>query len=175
MGRTLLLTGKPGIGKTTVIQKVVAALGPRAGGFYTEEIRGPGGRKGFRLVTLDGEETVIAHVDLKGAGRPRVGRYGVDVEAIERVGVAALRRDGGGHIVVIDEIGKMELFCGPFKDVVLQAISGPYTVLATVMAHPNPWADALKSLPGIALWEVTEKNRDTLPEQVLRWLEGEHE
>lgn len=171
MGRTLLLTGRPGIGKTTVIQKVVAALGPRAGGFYTEEIRGPGGRKGFRLITLDGEETVIAHVDLKGEGRPRVGRYGVDVEAIERVGVAALRRAmEQGRIVVVDEIGKMELFCGPFKDAVLQAISGPHTVLATVMAHPNPWTDALKALPVVTLWEVTEKNRDRLPEQVLRWL-----
>lgn len=171
MGRTLLLTGRPGIGKTTVIRKVAATLGPRAGGFYTEEIRGPGGRKGFRLVTLDGEETVIAHVDLKGEGRPRVGRYGVDVEAIDRVGVAALRRAmEQGRIVVVDEIGKMELFCGSFKDTVLQAVSGPYTVLATIMAHPNPWADALKALPGITLWEVTEKNRDHLPEQVLQWL-----
>ncbi|MCX8067774.1 MAG: NTPase [Anaerolineae bacterium] len=173
MGRTLLLTGRPGIGKTTVIQKVVAVLGPRAGGFYTEEIRGPGGRKGFRLVTLDGEETVIAHVDLKGGGRPRVGRYGVDVDAIERVGVAALRRAmAQGRIVVVDEIGKMELFCGPFKDAVLQAVGGPHTVLATVMAHPNPWADALKTLPVVTLWEVTEKNRDRLPEQVLQWLKG---
>lgn len=173
MGRTLLLTGRPGIGKTTVIQKVVAVLGPRAGGFYTEEIRGPGGRKGFRLVTLDGEETIIAHVDLKGGGRPRVGRYGVDVEAIERVGVAALQRAmAEGRIVVVDEIGKMELFCGPFKDAVLQAVGGPHTVLATVMAHPNPWADALKALPVVTLWEVTEKNRDRLPEQVLRWLKG---
>ncbi|MCS7283884.1 MAG: NTPase [Anaerolineae bacterium] len=173
MGRTLLLTGRPGIGKTTVIQKVVAVLGPRAGGFYTEEIRGPGGRKGFRLVTLDGEETVIAHVDLKGGGRPRVGRYGVDVDAIERVGVAALRRAmAQGRIVVVDEIGKMELFCGPFKDAVLQAVGGPHTVLATVMAHPNPWADALKTLPVVTLWEVTEKNRDHLPEQVLQWLKG---
>ena len=92
MGRTLLLTGRPGIGKTTVIKAVAKSLGQQAGGFYTEEIRGPGGRKGFRLVTLDGQEAVMAHVNLRGRGRPRVSRYGVDVAAIERVGVAALRR-----------------------------------------------------------------------------------
>jgi nucleoside-triphosphatase len=53
MGRTLLLTGRPGVGKTTVIKKVAEALGDRAGGFYTEEIRGAEGRRrGFQLVTL---------------------------------------------------------------------------------------------------------------------------
>ncbi len=72
MGRTLLLVGRPGIGKTTAIKAVAERLGDRAGGFYTEEIRGPGGRKGFRLITLDGRETVMAHVTLKGGGRPRL-------------------------------------------------------------------------------------------------------
>ncbi len=173
MGRTLLLTGRPGIGKTSVITSVVRALGERAGGFYTEEIRGPGGRKGFRLHTLDGKEAVIAHVDVKfrKPGCPRVGRYGVHVEAIERVGVAAIRRAmEHGQIVVIDEIGKMELFCGSFKDVTLQAINGPHTVIATVMQKRNPWVDSLKMLPYVTLWEVTFQNRSRMAESVLRWL-----
>jgi len=166
------LVGRPGIGKTTVVKAVVKFLGERAGGFYTEEIRGPGGRKGFRLVTLDGQKAVMAHVTLKGRGRPRVGRYGVDVEAIERVGVAALHRAmRRGQTVVVDEIGKMELFCGPFKEAVLQAVGGPYTVLATAMAKPNPWADALKAMPQVTTWEVTAANRDGLAERVREWLE----
>lgn len=171
MGRTLLLTGRPGVGKTTLIRRVAEALGGRAGGFFTEELRGPGGRKGFRLVTLDGQEAVMAHVALKGSGRPQVGRYGVDVAAIERVGVPALRRAAAaGQIVVIDEIGKMELFCGPFKDAVLQAIGGPCTVLATAMAMPNPWVDSLKALPLVTVWEVTVANRERMVGQVLAWL-----
>lgn len=171
MGQALLLTGRPGIGKTTVIKGVVGALSPPAGGFYTEEIRGPGGRKGFRLITLDGEEAVMAHVEFRGPRYPRVGRYGVDVETITQVGVTALRQAmREGRIVVVDEIGKMELFCGPFKEAVLQAVGGPYTVLATVMAHPNPWVDALKALPTVTLWEVTGENRDEMPERVRQWL-----
>jgi nucleoside-triphosphatase len=171
MGRTLLLTGRPGIGKTTVVRAVAESLGDRAGGFYTEEIRGPGGRTGFRLVTLDGKDAVMAHVDLKGKGRPRVSRYGVDVGTVERVGVSALRRAmQERRIVVVDEIGKMELFCGPFKDVVLQAVGGPCTVIATVMAKPNPWVDALEAQPGVEVWEVTAKNRDKMAEKVIQWL-----
>jgi nucleoside-triphosphatase len=171
MGRVLLLTGRPGVGKTTIIKRVTEELGDRAGGFYTEEIRGPGGRKGFRLVTLDGPDAVMAHVDLKGRGRPRVSRYGVDVGAVERVGVTALRqamRDR--RIVIVDEIGKMELFCGPFKDVVLQAVGGPHVVIATVMAKPNPWIDALKAMPQVEVWEVTVKSRDGMSEKVVQWL-----
>ncbi len=171
MGRTLLLTGRPGIGKTTVIKAVAELLGERAGGFYTEEIRGPGGRKGFRLVTLDGQETVMAHVNLRGRGRPRVSRYGVDVGAIEQVGVAALRRVmQKQQVVIVDEIGKMELFCGPFKEAVLQAVGGPYTVVATVMTKPNPWVDSLKTLPLVEVWEVTVRNRGKMAEQVIEWL-----
>jgi nucleoside-triphosphatase len=174
MGHTLLLTGRPGIGKTTVIKAVAKSLGEQAGGFYTEEIRGPGGRKGFRLMTLDGQETVMAHVNLRGQGRPRVGRYGVDMEAIERVGVTALRQAmQRGQIMVVDEIGKMELFCGSFKETVLQAVGGPYTVVATAMAKPNPWVDGLKAMPNVTLWEVTTENRSGLAEQVMRWLNKE--
>ncbi len=171
MGRTLLLTGRPGIGKTTVIKAVAESLGEQAGGFYTEEIRGPGGRKGFCLVTLDGQETVMAHVDLRRQGRPRVSRYGVDVAAIERVGVAALRRAmRKGQIVVVDEIGKMELFCGPFKDAVLQAVGGSYTVVATVMAKPNPWVEGLMAMPHVTLWTVTMKNRNGMAKRVIEWV-----
>lgn len=166
-----MLTGRPGIGKTTVIKSIAESLGEQAGGFYTEEIRGPGGRKGFRLATLDGQEAIMAHVDLRSQGRPSVSRYGVDVQAIERVGVAALRRAmQKGQIVVVDEIGKMELFCGPFKDVVLQAVGGPHTVLATVMVKPNPWINSLKAMPNVTVWEVNVENRNALPARALRWL-----
>jgi nucleoside-triphosphatase len=174
MGRALFLTGRPGIGKTTVVKAVAEQLGQRAGGFYTEEIRAAGGRKGFRLVTLDGQDAVMAHVNLRGGGRPRVSRYGVYVTAIERVGVAALRRTmERGQIVVVDEIGKMELFCGPFKDVVLQAVGGPYTVVATVMAKPNPWVDSLRAMPGVVVWEVTMANRSRLAGSVIDWVKKE--
>ncbi len=171
MGKTLLLTGHPGIGKTTIIRNVVAQVGNKAGGFYTEEIVGPGGRKGFRLITLDGKETTIAHVDLRDAKSPRVGRYGVDVKALERVGVAALQRAmQEKRLVIVDEIGTMELYSRAFCDAVMLAILGPTPVLGTIMSHPHPESDIFKTLAQVTLWEVNRTTRDDLPDKVLAWV-----
>ena len=172
MGRTLLLTGHPGVGKTTVIQQVAAVLGPRAGGFYTEEISGPGGRKGFRLVTLDGREAVMAHVDIRT--RHRVGRYGVDVATLDSVGVAAIRKaidSRDAAAVVIDEIGKMEMFSGEFRGAVLKAMSSSKIVVATVMQKNHDWVSALKAMPQVTMWEITEATRDAMPGRVMQWIE----
>ena len=146
MAKTLLLTGRPGVGKTTIIYQVTALLGARAGGFYTQEIRGPGGRKGFRLVTLaaGGPEAVIAHVDIRS--RNRVGRYGVDVAALDSVGVAAIRKAiQAKEIVVVDEIGKMEMFSGEIGTWLRRPTSYPSFTSPVAMARvasappPNPY------------------------------------
>lgn len=171
MGKTLLLTGRPGIGKTTIIRKVIAQMGGKAGGFYTEEIFGPGGRKGFQLITLDGKEVVFAHKDLHDPKAPRVGRYGVDVKALERVGIAALQRAmQEKKLVVVDEIGTMELYSRAFCDAVMSAILGPTLVLGTIMSHPHPESDAFKALAQVTLWEVNRTTRDDLPGKVAVWL-----
>ena len=172
MARTLLITGRPGVGKTTVIHKVAALLGTRAGGFYTQEIRGPGGRKGFQLVTLPagGREAVLAHVDVRT--RNRVGRYGVDVAALDAVGVAAIRKAiQSNEIVIVDEIGKMELFSGEFRGAVLKAVSSDKILIASVMLQNHDWVTALKSLPQVTVWQITEANRQDLPGRVMDWID----
>ena len=171
MGRTLLITGLPGVGKTTIVKQVAQKLGPRAGGFYTEEILGPGGRKGFRLVTLEGREAAMAHVDIRT--RNRVGRYGVDVAMFDAVGVAAMREAvQSREVVVIDEIGKMELFSGEFQGAVLKAVSSPKIVVATVMHKSHAWVNALKAMPQVTVWQVTASNRDEMPARVIEWIKG---
>ncbi len=81
---TVLVTGPPGCGKTTLMRRAVAELGVPAAGFYTEEIRAAGRREGFALVTLDGRRATLASVRIRGPHR--VSRYGVDVQALESVG-----------------------------------------------------------------------------------------
>jgi nucleoside-triphosphatase len=171
MTHVVLLTGRPGIGKTTIVKHVAQALGGRAGGFYTEEILGPGGRKGFRVVTLDGQQATLAHVAVRS--KSKVGRYGVDVAAFERVGVAALRAAiARAEIVIVDEIGKMELFSSQFKSAVIKAIDSGKPVVATAMLAPHPWVDALRQMPGVTTIEVTKQNRDSLATRIVEELRG---
>ncbi len=173
MGQALLLTGRPGVGKTTVIREVVARLGKAAGGFYSEEVREQGQRIGFRLVALDGPVGTLAAVNISGPYR--VSKYGVHLHDLEQVGVEAIRRAlAQPHVavVVIDEIGKMELFSPAFRMAVQEALSGPKPLLATVMAGPQPWVDAIKARPDVTLIEVTPANRQALPGRIIRWLQG---
>jgi nucleoside-triphosphatase len=163
----ILLTGAPGVGKTTVIRAVAETLGARAAGFYTEETRVAGRRTGFDIVTLDGRRAELSRANFKSSYR--VGKYGVDVGALDSVAVPAVveavtRR----KIILIDEIGKMELFSGSFRESVRKAFDASNPVVAVIMPKPNPFADSLKNRPGVSVLRVTEANRAMLPSAVLK-------
>ena len=171
MKQVYLLTGRPGTGKTNLIKQAVAGMMGRAGGFYTEEIRGQGARKGFRLVTLDGKEAILAHIKIQS--RYRVGKYGVDVDALDRVGVVELKRAIlQCRLVVVDEIGRMELFSDSFRETVLEIIDSGRWLLGTIMLDSNPWADAIKRRPEVYLAPVTGANNQHALASLKQWLEG---
>jgi len=170
MKKVLLLTGKPGTGKTVLIKEAIARTEVKAGGFYTEEIRGGGVRQGFKIITLDGQDAILAHVNISSPYQ--VSKYKVDAESLNRVGVSALRRAlRDSDLVVIDEIGKMELVSPQFKEAVLQAIGSGKKVIGTIMLGPNPFADEIKRRPEVKLLSVTRANHDGTLSEILDWLE----
>jgi nucleoside-triphosphatase len=157
--KNILVAGRPGIGKTSVVEAVARELTLVAGGFTTSEIREHGVRKGFRVTTLDGSSAVLAYVDFSGP--VRVGNYGVDVAGFERLALPALEDAVLRHrVVVIDEIGKMELASKLFCDVVLKALDSPAIVLATIMERRHPFADQVKRRPDVVIFNLTVENRN---------------
>ena len=170
MAAKILLSGRPGGGKTSVVRRTVERLSVVAGGFWTEEIRRQGTRIGFRVTDIrTGREGILAHVDYRGA--PRVGKYGVDVPAFERIGVKALREamrcDG---CVVIDEIGKMELCSEAFAEVAAEVLDSDQPVLGTVPVYGHPFLNALRRRRDVRFFDVTAANRDGLPQQIAALL-----
>ena len=165
-GLNLLVMGKPGVGKTTLVERVLDELRGtlRVAGFTTAEIRSPAGeRLGFSIVTVDGKRGELARLGLPS--RVRVGRYGVDVEGFERLALPELgRRDV--DLIVIDEIGKMECASGRFRRKVEDALDAPVNVLATVGIGHLPFLQAVRARPDVELLTLTERNRDALVTEV---------
>jgi nucleoside-triphosphatase len=169
MKSAYLLTGMPGTGKTSLIKQAAASLNGRAGGFYTEEIRVQGERQGFRLVTLDNQTVPLAHISLKSPYR--VSKYGIDLQGLESIGVEALRQASlHCEVVVIDEIGKMELFSDQFKAAVAEIISSGKKVLGTIMLKPHPWADEIKKRPQVNVITITRHNHEQVLKEIEEWL-----
>jgi nucleoside-triphosphatase len=165
----LLLTGHPGVGKTTVIRKVAAGLaGWRARGFTTEEIRVGGRRTGFSLETFDGRVETLAHVDLTSPHR--VGAYGVDVAILDRVAASALEVDPAVHVYLVDEIGKMECLSPRFVAAIQALLDSPRLLVATIAARGGAFIEETKRRPDVEVWTVTRENREGLPAKVLAWL-----
>lgn len=153
-----LVTGAPGVGKTTLIRQVVSTMRMRAGGFYTEDLRSRGMREGFRIVTLDGEMALLAATG--HPGHVNVSKYGVDLQELERVGVRALQGAmQRGHVMVADEIGKMQLYSRAFRHTILEGVRGGHPLLGTIMSGRNAYADKIKSQRNVELLELTESNR----------------
>lgn len=169
-GVKLLLTGKPGCGKTTLIKKIVGALPSAAVGFYTEEIRGAHGRrKGFSLLTLDGRRGTLAAVGT--GGHHRVGRYRVNLDCVDRLAVASLHTEDENLLIVIDEVGKMECLSGAFCNAVRRALDGPNPVLGTVALGGAPFIREIRDRDDIELIEVTADNRQSLAGELVEILE----
>ena len=164
-GVRILLEGRPGAGKSTVARRLADRLsqdGIPVSGFVTEEIRQSGRRLGFSVERLGGERGVLAHVEIPGP--PRVGRYGVDLAALERLAIPALEEAGENDIVIVDELGKMELASRPFQEALSALLKRPVRVVATVQSSSHPFTDALKRRRDIETLRVTTANRNELPE-----------
>ncbi len=167
----LLLTGRPGAGKTTAIREAVKGLNIRIGGFYTEEIRRGASRTGFQLTTFDGQAGVLAHADFRGS--PRVGRYGVRLDTLKNIAVPSLcNAIESADLIVVDEIGKMELLCQEFVDALGLASQSAKPLLGTILSAPHPIADALKTSPFVRIRVVRTETRHAVLSELREWLRG---
>jgi nucleoside-triphosphatase len=165
----ILLTGPPRIGKTTLILRTAELLTKPYAGFYTEEILEEGKRVGFSLQTFSGKTGILSHIDFKS--RFRVGKYRVSLTDLEEIALPEIEEGiKQKQIILIDEIGKMELYSAKFTQVVLQTLNSNLPFVGTIVHTAHPWADEIKKRKDVELIEVTPENRDRLVQELTQKL-----
>jgi nucleoside-triphosphatase len=167
---TLLLTGSPGCGKTTVLKTAADHLGDcRLAGFLTLEVREHGQRVGFEAVGLGGQHAILAHVRYQSL--VSVGRYGVEPDRLVPLIEEELNRNlGTVDAYLIDEIGKMECHCPQFIEAVRRLLEGLVPVVATIALRGSGFIAEVKQRPNVQIVEVTNGNRQALAGQIAAWV-----
>jgi len=159
----LLITGAPGIGKTTVLLRAAEALknmGFRVGGMISREVRERGTRVGFEIINFETQERGwLAHVNQQDG--PQVSKYRVNLRDLETIGADSVRNAvAKAQIVIVDEIGPMELFSPAFKESVIQAVNSQKPVLGVIHHRArDPLINSVKTREDVEIIEVTHENR----------------
>ena len=162
--KNILVTGRPGCGKSTLLENIARHYGEKAAGFFTREIREGGRRAGFEIETIGGDKGVLAHRNIEGGGR--VGPYGVDVFALERIAVPAMTPRAPGTVVIVDEIGKMEWMSELFRDAVWRIFQAPDPVIASIAQKGHRDFDRIKNREDVRVIQMTRDNRDRLQDEI---------
>jgi len=170
--KNILITGLPGVGKTTLIVKLAEALKDfYPAGFYTTEIREEGVRKGFELISLDGRKGLLSHTDIDSQNR--IGKYKVDINGFENFLESIPFFEPKIHLIIIDEIGKMECLSEKFKRILQEMLDSQKWVIGTIALKGSGLISEVKKRQDVKLFEMTKKNRHCLLLEILKEVEIE--
>ena len=169
--RLMFVTGRPGVGKTSVLLRAADDLknrGYKIGGMISRDVREGGVRMGFEIMDFStGQRGWLAHVNQPTG--PKVSKFRVNLTDLNAIGVnsilTAVRNE---DIIIIDEIGPMELFSQAFREAVAQAMSSSRPVLGTIhLRARDTLIDAIKTREDAEILEVTYENRRQLHTRIV--------
>lgn len=164
--KNFLITGLPGVGKTTLIRKISEALKPfHPVGFYTEEIRERGVRRGFELISLKGKRKLLSHKEISSPYK--VDQYKVDIEGFEDFLDSISFFSSSARLIIIDEIGKMECLSLRFREILKEILDSDRWLIATIALKGTGLISTVKERKDVRIFEITKKNREPLLSEIM--------
>ena len=169
--RLIFVTGRPGIGKTSVLLRAVNGLknrGYEIGGMISRDVREGGVRVGFEIMDFStGQRGWLAHINQPTG--PKISKYRVNLTDLDAIGVnSILDAIRNADIIIVDEIGPMELFSSAFRDAVVQAVESNKPVLGTIhFGLRDSLVNSIKKREDAEIFEVTYENRETLHNLII--------
>lgn len=170
----IFVTGPPRSGKSTLIEKVITNFkekGFTIGGISTPEVREKGRRIGFKIIDLaSGKWGWMAHINV--SSRYKVSKYGVDLNAVENIGANAIFfAIENADVIIIDEIGKMELFSRKFQEAVKAALDSVKPVIGTIgLKLYHPFANEVKRRKDVTIIFLTREKWEEVYNQLRMML-----
>ena len=176
------ITGLPRSGKSAVLEKVVSMISeerkqekrarnedpnlkPIVGGMKTRTIMEDGQRVGFECVDITGDSAVMAHREIDS--RTRILGYGINPEALDEIGVAAIQRTMDEcELLVVDEIGKFSVESEEFVEIVEALKADMPTILTLHKKSRHPLLQDIRRRDDARILEVTPVNRALLPYKI---------
>jgi nucleoside-triphosphatase len=169
MKKNLFITGNPGCGKTTLIKEVCLPFIDKVGGFYTEEMIDNNSRLGFLLKTFDGREGILAKKGMKSAHR--FNKYGINIGVLEGIAADSLKKTiNDKELIVIDEIGSMEIISEKFRKALMEALNSEKRVLATLRYNAQPFTDDIKKMKNSSIITLSRENYIDVKKEVKKWI-----
>lgn len=167
--KNILITGKVGVGKTTLVKRLLQYISVPWCGYFTERIKDGGKTLGHKMVTSDGRSKVFA--DRRWEELPQFGQMGVRREVFEQLGVDILRQARqSAELIVMDELGFMEANTENFHHEVFLCFDCALPVVAVIKeAAAHHWSSLL-SRQHAKVFDVSLHNRHLLLPELLEHL-----
>lgn len=171
----VILTGGPGVGKSTLLRRVIDKYNNKVG-FTTTEVWEGKNRLGFEVYTsAEDKQTITSTTNVTNDTNNKVGKYYVDINKLDNM-LLEIHKYTSNDLLYIDEIGSMQLLCPSFKSMCLDYLDSDNRCIATIKltntdSKFSKFIKEIKSREDVTLIEVTKDNRDLLLETILKLLE----
>ena len=170
-----LIVGDRGVGKSTLIRRVLKELNRPVFGFETkkeEQLEDP--IRGCPIYIYDAGKAHFQTLEnLIGYHKER------DIPAItaafDRYSPRLMGPGAKNAVVELDEIGFLEAKSDAFCQAVLHLLEGKNPVIAAVKNREHPFLDAVRNHPNARCFYITAENRNALYEEVLAFLKQQLE